>query len=70
MSAKEYPIINPFGFTKVLSQVNIPGFSYFGRFFLMPKYLCNVYIALKHFVNKFADFVFKIFSPPVFIINY
>jgi len=70
MSAKEYPNTELFDFTKVLSQVNIPGFSYFGRFYLMSKNLCNVYIGLNQFIIKFASFVFKLLSNPVFIINF
>jgi hypothetical protein len=70
MSAKAYPINELFDFTKALSQVNIPGFSYFGRFYLMPKNLGNVYIGLNQFVIKCAGLVLKLLSPPVFIINF
>ncbi len=70
MSAKVYLINELFDFTKALSQVNLPGFSYFGRFYLMPKNLGNVYIGLNQFVIKCAGFVLKLLSPPVFIINF
>ena len=70
MSAKGYPIIELFNFTKVLSQVNIPGFSYFGRFYLMPKNLGNIYIGLNQNVFKLIGFVFVLLGPPIFIINF
>jgi len=58
MSAKGYPIIELFDF------------SYFGRFYLMPKNLGNVYIALNHTVNKRSEIVLKLLSPPAFIFNF
>jgi len=70
MSAKRYPIIELFDFTKALSQVLIPGFSYFGRFYLMPKNLGNVYIVLNHALIKRSDIVLKLLSPPAFIFNF
>ena len=70
MSAKGYPIIELFDFTKALSQVLIPGFSYFGRFYLMPKNLGNVYIGLNQNVIKLSGFVLAQLSPPIFIINF
>jgi hypothetical protein len=69
MSAKGYLIIEPFDFTKALSQVNIPGFSYFGRFYLMPKNLGNVYIGLNQNLIKLTGFVLVLLSPPT-IINF
>ena len=70
MSAKGYLIIELFDFTKALSQVNIPGFSYFGRFYLMPKNLGNVYIGLNQNLIKLTGFALVLFSPPNFIINF
>ena len=70
MSAKGYPIIELFDFTKALSQVLIPGFSYFGRFYLMPKNLGNVYIGLNQNVIKLTGFALMLLSPPTFIINF
>jgi len=70
MSAKGYSINELFDFTKVLSQVNIPGFSYFGRFYLMPKNLGNVYIGLNQNLIKLTGFVLVLLSPPTFIINF
>ncbi len=71
MSAKGYLIIERlFDFTKALSQVLIPGFSYFGRFYLMPKNLGNVYIVLNHAIIKRSDIVLKLLSPPAFIFNF
>ena len=70
MSAKGYPIIELFDFTKALSQVYIPGFSYFGRFYLMPKNLGNVYIGLNQNVIKLTGFSLALLSPPTFIINF
>lgn len=70
MSAKGCLIIELFDFTKALSQVNIPGFSYFGRFYLMPKDLGNVYIGLNQNVIKLSGFALVLLSPPIFIINF
>ena len=71
MSAKGYLIIELlFDFTKALSQVLKPGFSYFGRFYLMPKNLGSVYIALNHNLIMRLDIVFKLLSPPAFILNF
>jgi hypothetical protein len=70
MSAKGFLIIELFDFTKALSQVNIPGFSYFGRFYLMPKDLGNVYIGLNQNVIKLSGFALVFLSPPIFIINF
>ena len=70
MSAKGCLIIESFDFTKAISQVNIPGFSYFGRFYLMPKNLGNVYIGLNQNLIKLTGFVLVLLSPPTFIINF
>lgn len=70
MSAIAYPIIELFDFTKALSQVLLPGFTYFGRFYLMPKSLGNVYIGLIYTVIKRSDIVLKLLSPPVIIFNF
>lgn len=71
MSAKGYLIIEQLlDFTKVLSQVLTPGFSYFGRFYLMPNNLGNVYIVLNHNLFKRSDIIFKLLSPPVLIFSF
>lgn len=70
MSAKTYPILGLSDFTKVFSQVIIPGFRYFGRFYLMPKNLGNVYIGLNLAFVKRSNIVLKLLCPPAIIINF